>query len=293
MHIARGHFPLLKIFARAAGWFEAAEGASTSLEALIRTSENAAPLDASRFRFLTDPADLMDNFTPTGERYMVGARVSGPATSAFEAPPEGFDEADHRPEAVEGGINVLLFSDADMLTDRLWVQKQNFLGQTILQPFADNGSLAINAVDNMLGNQDLISIRTRASSNRPFERVEALQAEAEMQYRATEQGLQEELAETERKLTELQAAKGDDELLVLSEEQQDAVDRFLQRKLEIRQELRQVQHDLRSDIEKLGTRLKLINIALVPALVMVVAVLFAVRRKKKARQPHHAAATSS
>ncbi|MDX1555744.1 MAG: Gldg family protein, partial [Xanthomonadales bacterium] len=276
-----------------AGWFEAAEGASTSLEALIRTSENAAPLDASRFRFLTDPADLMDNFTPTGERYMVGARVSGPATSAFEAPPEGFDEADHRPEAVEGGINVLLFSDADMLTDRLWVQKQNFLGQTILQPFADNGSLAINAVDNMLGNQDLISIRTRASSNRPFERVEALQAEAEMQYRATEQGLQEELAETERKLTELQAAKGDDELLVLSEEQQDAVDRFLQRKLEIRQELRQVQHDLRSDIEKLGTRLKLINIALVPALVMVVAVLFAVRRKKKARQPHHAAATSS
>ncbi len=144
----------------------------------------------------------------------------------------------------------------------------------------------------MLGNRDLISIRTRASSNRPFERVEGLQTAAEMQYRETEQGLQEELAETERQLTELQAAKGDDDLLVLSAEQQEAVDRFLQRKLEIRQELRQVQHDLRSDIEQLGTRLKLINIALVPTLVMVLAVAFAVRRRRRARRPHHSEAAA-
>ncbi len=275
-----------------AGWLDLSEGATTSLQPLIQTSENAAPVDASRFRFLTNPADLLDDFSPTGERYTLGARLSGPAASAFESPPEGFDEENHRAESVEGGINVLLFADADMLADRLWVQKQNFLGQSLLQPFADNGSLAINAVDNMLGNQDLISIRTRASSNRPFERVEALQADAEMQYRATEQSLQEELAETERKLTELQAAKGDDDLLVLSPEQQEAVDRFMQRKLEIRQELRQVQHDLRSDIEKLGTRLKLINIGLVPALVMMVALFFSLRRRQRARQPHEADAGS-
>ncbi len=198
-----------------AGWFEPAEGATTTLEPLVRTSENAAPMDASKFRFLTDPATLMDGFTPTGERYVLGARISGPAASAFDAPPEGFGEETHLAEAGENGINVMVFADADMLSDRLWVQKQQFLGQSILSPFADNGSLAVNAVDNMLGNRDLISIRTRASSNRPFERVQQLQAEAEKQYRATEQSLQEELAETERKLTELQAARGDDVLLVL------------------------------------------------------------------------------
>jgi ABC-type uncharacterized transport system involved in gliding motility auxiliary subunit len=269
-----------------AGWFSAEEGASTELEPLIATSENAAPFDASRFRFLTDPATLLEGFEPTGEKYVMGARISGPANSAFEAAPEGLDEGAHLAQAGEDGINVLVFSDVDMLSDRLWVQRQPFLGQTILSPFADNGSLAVNAVDNMLGNRDLISIRTRASSNRPFERVELLQAEAEMQYRATEQGLQEELAETERKLTDLQAAKGEDELMVLSPEQQEEVQRFIDRKLEIRQELRQVQHDLRGDIERLGTRLKLFNIALVPVLVMVAAVLLAIRRRHRARKAH-------
>ena len=267
-----------------AGWFSAPEGATTTLEPLIQSSENAAPLDASRLRFLTDPATLMEGFTPTGERYTLGGRISGPASSAFEAPPEGFDAEAHLAEAGQSGINVLVFADADMLSDRLWVQKQPFLGQSILSPFADNGSLAVNAVDNMLGNRDLISIRTRASSNRPFERVESLQAEAETQYRATEQSLQEELAETERKLTELQAARGDDDLMVLSPEQQEEVQRFMDRRIEIRQQLRQVQRELRSDIEQLGTRLKLINIGLVPALVMVVALLFAIRRRNRARR---------
>ncbi|HKJ18661.1 MAG TPA: Gldg family protein [Xanthomonadales bacterium] len=272
------------------GWLSPIESATTTVDPLMQSSENAAPMDSSRFRFLSDPATLLDGFSPTGENYILGARISGPASSAFESPPEGFEPADHVTDAGEDGINVLLFADVDMLTDRLWVQKQPFLGQTILSQFADNGSLAVNAVDNMLGNQDLISIRTRASSNRPFDRVEALQADAEMQYRETEQSLQEELSETERILTELQAARGDDDLLVLSAEQQEEVDRFVQRKLEIRQELRQVQHELRADIEKLGTRLKFVNIAVVPALVMVVALIFALRRRSRARQSHESLA---
>lgn len=265
------------------GWFSPVEGSSTQFEPLVQSSANAAPFDASSFRFLTDPATLLDGFTPTGERYTLAARLSGPAGSAFDTPPEGFEPEAHLAEAGPEGINVLLFADVDVLSDRVWVQRQAFLGQSILSPFADNGSMAVNAVDNMLGNSDLISIRTRASSSRPFERVEALQAEAEMNYRETEQRLQEELAETERKLTELQAARGDEDLMVLSTEQQEEVQRFVDRKLEIRQELRHVQHELRSDIEKLGTRLKLLNIALVPLLVMAAAGLLALRRRARSR----------
>ena len=275
------------------GWLSPVEGASTTFNPIIQSSDNSAPFDASRFRFLTDPSSLLEDFSATGERYALGARISGPVSSAFDSPPEGFEEDGHLTESGENGINILMFGDVDMLTDRLWVQKQPFLGQTILTQFADNGSLAVNAVDNMLGNQDLISIRTRASSNRPFERVEALQANAEMQYRETEQGLQEELTETERRLTELQAARAGDDLLVLSTEQQEEIDRFVDRKLEIRQELRQVQHDLRSDIEKLGTRLKLVNIALIPALVMIVALVFAYRRKRLAQPSHESQITQT
>jgi ABC-type uncharacterized transport system involved in gliding motility auxiliary subunit len=162
----------------------------------------------------------------------------------------------------------------------MWAQRQPFFGQDIVSSFADNGSLAINAVDNMLGNRDLISIRTRANSARPFERVDALRVEAEKAYRDTEERLQSELQETERRLGELQAAKGEGELTIITDEQQQEIQRFMERRLEIRRELRQVQHDLKRDIDRLGTRLKWINIALVPVAVLVFALLYSVRRRR-------------
>jgi ABC-type uncharacterized transport system involved in gliding motility auxiliary subunit len=161
------------------------------------------------------------------------------------------------------------------------------MGQNLVSAFADNGTLVINVADNMLGNRDLIGIRTRVSSSRPFDRVSKLQVEAERRYLATEERLQQELAETERKLTELQLVKGESELLVLSDEQQTEIDRFMDRKLEIRKELRQVQHDLQSEIDRLGTRLKLINIALMPILVMVAALIYALQRRRR-REVQHA-----
>jgi ABC-type uncharacterized transport system involved in gliding motility auxiliary subunit len=274
------------------GWFEVAEDATTNSEVLIQSSENAAPIEAMRLRFLTDPNELLKGFSPTGERYPLALRISGEAVSAFAQAPaataEGTDEtapaAEHLAKSGADGINVILFGDTDMLTDRLWVQKQPFLGQTLVNSFADNGNIVINAVDNLLGNKDLISIRTRASSGRPFDRVNALQMQAEREYRATEERLQQELADTERKLTELQDARGGDDLMILTDEQQQELQRFLDRKLEIRRELRQVQHDLQRDIDRLGTWLKVLNIALVPALVILFALLYgAYRRKRQSR----------
>ena len=260
------------------GWLVAAENATTVFEPLVTSSANAAPMDSSRLRFLTDPSTLLDGFNPTGEAYALAARVSGPASAGL-APPEGLEEG-HLSESGDEGINVILFADSDVLTDRLWVQRQNFFGQSVASSFADNGSLVVNAVDNLLGNADLISIRTRASSGRPFDRVEEIRVEAEKAYRSTEERLQVELQETERKLSELQSGKSEGDLLVISPEQQEEVQRFMDQRLEIRSELRQVQHDLQRDIDQLGTRLKLFNIALVPAIVMVIALIYVARRRK-------------
>jgi len=261
------------------GWFTARSGAKTRFEVLVSSSENAAPMDSSRLRFLTNPAELMTDFNPTGERYPLVVRVTGEAAASI-AQPQGA-EREHLAMAAEAGINVVLFADTDTLSDRLWIQRQPFFGEDVTTAFADNGSMAVNAVDNMLGNRDLISIRTRASSGRPFERVDEIRLAAEKSYRATEERLQTELEETERKLNELQAAKGESELTVISPEQQLEVQRFVDRKFEIRRELRQVQHDLQIDINRLGTRLKLVNITLVPAIVMVIALLYAARQRRR------------
>lgn len=265
-----------------AGWLAPLEGVGIDFEPLVESSDSAAPIEASRLRFLTEPQELEKDFLATGDRYALAARITGQAQTAYEQPPEGFAQDKHIKTSGEAGIHVVLFADTDMLTDRLWVQKQNFLGQTVVNSFADNGTLVVNIADQMLGSNDLIAIRARGSTSRPFERVDTLRLAAEAQFRDTEERLQAELAETERTLTDMQSVRQDGELTVLNSEQQDALQQFLDRKLEIRSELRQVQHDLTRDIEVLGMRLKFINIVLVPLLIIVMALVFGrIRRKRR------------
>ena len=266
------------------GWLAPLEDAVTGFEPLVESSESAAPIEAVRLRFMSNPQDLSRDFQPTGDKYALAARITGQARTAFEQPPEGMPLVSHMTESDVTGINVVLFADTDVLTDRLWVQKQNFLGQTIVNSFADNGTLVANIADQLLGSSDLIGIRARASINPSFGRVDALRLSAEARFRDTEERLQGELEETERTLSEMQSARQDGELTVLTAEQQAEVQRFVDRKLQIRSELRQVQHDLSRDIEALGMRLKFINIVLMPVLIIIAALVFGqVRRRRRQR----------
>ena len=178
-------------------------------------------------------------------------------------------------------ISVIVVADTDVLTDRLWVQKQRFFGQELVQPFANNGDLLINMVDNLLGNADLISIRSRGQFSRPFTKVDELEREAESRFYKKEDELKQQLAETENKLRELQSKKEGQDKLVLSQEQQLEVEKFVQDKLRIRKELRNVQHQLGKDIEQLGVELKLINILAMPFVITLVALGFRAARKRK------------
>ena len=151
----------------------------------------------------------------------------------------------------------------------------------LVSSFADNGNLVINSVDHMLGSNDLISIRTRATTARPFERVESLRLDAESRFRDTQERLQRELEGTERKLAEMQTARNDGDLTVLNEAQSDEIQRFMDQRSRIRSDLRQVQHDLNREIDALGTRLKVINIILVPLLLVAFALAYGQHRRRR------------
>ncbi|HJU38723.1 MAG TPA: Gldg family protein, partial [Tahibacter sp.] len=258
-----------------AGYFELAKDATTKLVPLIQSSNDAASTPADRLKFMPDPATLLTGFAPAGTPFVVAGRVEGKFKTAF---PERKDE-DHLAEAKENNA-VLLVADTDVLSDRLWAQSTNFMGQRLLTAFANNGDLFINAVDNLTGDTDLISIRGRATSQRPFTRVEELKRSADIAMRSQEQKLQTELADTERKLTELQSAKTQDQQMVLSAEQKTELDKFMKRKVEIRKELRDVRRRLDADIESLGTRLKFYNILLIPILLVLGALGFAAWKRR-------------
>lgn len=258
------------------------EGGAT-VTPLLRSSELAGLVQATSLPMIRDPEMLRADFKPAGQRYTLAARLTGNVPSAFpDGPPGGGDKAGHL-AASSGPINVILVADTDILSDRLWIQAMPVLGQRVPTAFANNGDFVINAIDNLLGSSDLISIHSRATFTRPFQRVVDLRREAEGRFRETEKNLQQELQETEQRLGELQASRKDQGAQILTKEQQDEIQRFQSRRVELRKELRQVQRGLDRDIENLGTALKLINIAVVPLLISLASVVVLYLRRRARR----------
>ncbi len=264
------------------GVLEQVNGANTTFMPLASSSDDSMLMSVFQAKAADSPRALQRGFEATGKTYSLAARIRGPATTAFpDGPPAGADQSEDDAHLVKSikPINVVVVADTDLLTDRLWVQVESFFGQQIATPWADNGEFAINAVDNLLGSSALIGIRSRESYSRPFEVVDDLRREAEQRFRAKEEELQARLEQTERKLNELQSQQGAGDGLILSPEQRQAIERFQQDKLDIREELRAVRHELNKDIEALGTTLKLINIALVPLLFISGVIAFKLLRR--------------
>lgn len=270
---------LASINVSSAGYFDLAKDAvGEKLEPLVQSSSDASTVPSDRLRMLGDPSSLMSAYAPAGSPFVIAARLSGKLKSAFPERKGDGVLAESKDDA-----QVVLVADTDLLSDRMWVQVRSFLGQTLMNAFANNGDFAVNAVDNLAGSSDLIRIRGRATSQRPFTTVEAIKRSADERFRAKEQDLQRELSDTERKLTELQGAKSQDQAMILSPEQQVELDKFLKRKVEIRKELRAVRRQLDAQIETLGTRLKILNILLMPLLVTLGALAYAWWRAQRRR----------
>ncbi len=300
------------------GSIRVAPDAAVTATPLITSTDDATlvPNDPER---QPDPLALLDTYAPTGESYVLAARLSGSVQTAFPdgppapAPPpqpvstgddagegtaEAETEAETPPPAPQGPaflphlsesespMNVILIADADMAEDQYWLNVRNFFGQRIAQPFMDNGAFLLNGLENLQGSNELLNLRARRNGQRPFERIDALRLDAEAQFRSEEQALQQKLQETEARLAELQQGPVDGAELPVTDEQIEAMQAFTDELLEIRKSLRQVNLNLRKDIEELQSTLRFLNIAAVPVLVTVFAIglgLYRARRRSALR----------
>jgi ABC-type uncharacterized transport system involved in gliding motility auxiliary subunit len=274
-----------------AGVLSKKKDATIEFEPLLQSSTDSELLPVMRLAFLPDSRALLEDFKPTGERYVVAARVHGKLKSAYpNGAPEGAEKGEHKAESA-GDADLIVVADTDILADPLWVRTQNVFGQHFAMAWANNGDFVANAVDNLAGSGDLISIRGRQSFFRPFTRVDDLRRHADEQLRAKEKELDTELKDTERKLSELEAGRSSAGSLVLTPEQEAELNRFQQERVRVRKELRDVRRSLDVEIEGLGTRLKVLNIALMPALLAIGAILLAITRRRRLRAGRAAAHT--
>jgi ABC-type uncharacterized transport system involved in gliding motility auxiliary subunit len=186
-------------------------------------------------------------------------------------------------------MNIILVADTDMLENRAWVQTREFFGQQVQLPFANNADFVVNVAENLAGGAALASLRSRGTARRPFTKIDDLRLAAENKFRTEERQLQNRLGDAEKKLDELRKKKK--EGASVDTAVQAAVDEFTKEILGTRKELRRVQLALREDIEKLKGRLVFFNIALVPLLVGILALVLGalrIRRHRLATQAQEA-----
>ena len=282
-----------------AGILEPVDGATTKLEPLVTTSFDSTKIPVDKVAPLPDVAGLLTGFKSDNTRYTLAARISGPVETAFpDGPPKPApaaakqDEPPKRADAAPPAdflcqsaqpINVVVVADTDMLDDRFWTDTRDFFGRRVIVPFANNADFVANAIEVLAGGEDLVDLRSRGSSARPFTVVEEIQRAADERYAAEQRALQDKLKQTQQKLREL---TGNDPAnpAALSPEQARAIDEFRAEMVATRQQLRAVQAALRQDIEWLKAILEFCDIALVPILVAVAAIVLGGLRLRRRRR---------
>ena len=280
---------LESILTNTAGGIRRSKDAKSKFEILYSSYDDSMFIERFKIQFRPDPALLLSEFISDNTNKPLAISLTGEFISAYiNGPPKLDDGSDpeNNPYHLKGtnNGNILIFADTDILSNSIWTQKQDNYGKEVFTAIADNGSLVINSVEYLSGGGELIALRTRGTSNRPFIVVEELQKKAETAYRETEKSLQNDLKVTENKLRDLQRGASiatQEGAPILSKEQADTLKQFKDKIINIRKELRDVQRDLRVDIEKLGLMLKLYNIWVMPLLVVLSSVLVFIARRRK------------
>lgn len=260
------------------GYFAIDPKSSLTADVLLMTHKPAASVTVTQIKQTNDnPIPLLSMAQPEKEKLALAIRVHGKVKSAF---PDS-KLKDHVSES-EKPINVVLVGDADMLADDIWANVENFYGKKIVVPTADNGNFAMNVLDSLVGNPELIGLRSRGTEDRPFVVVGEMRQQAEKQFHEEEKRIKQKLAEIEATMRELGNDRNSGDIINAQEQEQR--NKFREEMLKTRKQLRDVQRSLQEGIDRLSQKLQWINIGLMPLVVLVLAFFLPAKLGKRRRK---------
>jgi ABC-type uncharacterized transport system involved in gliding motility auxiliary subunit/ABC-type transport system involved in cytochrome c biogenesis permease component len=258
------------------GFFTPKKGAPIKYTSLVNTSANSGTIEKSRLTFM-QPQDY-DSFTRSDKPLSLAGIVQGKFKSTFsDKPAESKHSGKHIVEAKEE-LTVVVIGDIDFANNAYSIRELNFFGQTIVQPINQNITFLANSLEFIAGSPELISIRSRGSFSRPFEKVEEIEKKAQSKWFQVEKELTGKIQSLQTKLNELQRAKTEGNQLALSSAQEEEIRRFQKEQIRFKKERREVRKNLRQDIEVLGTVLTASNMGIIPLFVLLFGVFVYVRR---------------
>jgi ABC-type uncharacterized transport system involved in gliding motility auxiliary subunit len=281
----------------AGGATEAKDVSAIARTPLVTTTAqgNSWTVSSSFELMYPDPERLMGRFVEGHRPVTMGYLLTGRFPSSF---PEGIEvEVDVEPDeddpnapttvtrhrtgltVASEDCAVVVFSDVDFLWDQL-AYTNTFFGPATA---GDNSALLLNAIEEISGSGDLISIRSRGNYTRPFVVVEKIKQEAEEE---TANEIAFINAQIEGFNQQLQSLAGNTD-----EEQQNLFgDTIIKQKHDLNLKIYEAQRLLRAvqakrydRIEALGNSLRRTNMVAVPGVIMIFAVVLGIWRSVRRR----------
>jgi ABC-type uncharacterized transport system involved in gliding motility auxiliary subunit/ABC-type transport system involved in multi-copper enzyme maturation permease subunit len=246
-----------RIVLSSAGALTLKEESPLTIEPLLQSSDSSRLINVEEFRKSSeDPESLLNGFVSTQEPFVLAARFKGLLGKSGK------------------NVDFIVVADSDVASDRLWVVENSLFGQPVFNAQASNGDFFFNMIDQLSGSDNLISIRSRGKVSRPFEKVDQIRRNAELEYRNRQVELLSELEKTQSGINAyLQDRVGIDVA------KDPAYKILADRKIALRQDLRSIQRKLNEDVENLGRTVKIINIFGIPILLMILGIIVSIRRR--------------
>lgn len=272
-----------------AGALTATSTKDMTVTPLLTSSETANQV--STFNAQMGGQMLRTSFKSAGMPFTLALKMKGKFKTAFpEGKPKDDKDQDTNTVAAaaaqvkgltEGDSAIVLVADVDMIFDAFCMDTLDFLGSKTYQPKNHNSMFFLNAVEQLTGSTDMMTVRSRTRSFRPYDVVVAMHKKAMVRWQEEEMRLEEELKKIQSRLQELQSSKDKNQRVMLNASQKKAIAEFREKELQIKKNLKNVRKELRRDIENLGVLVKVINIAGMPLLVCLVGIAFALYRHGK------------
>ncbi|MHC5061351.1 MAG: GldG family protein [Planctomycetota bacterium] len=267
---------------------------TTQLTPLLTTTDSGNSWTISSPAELAMPnyPKMLNNFVDGTEPVAMAYLATGRFKSAF---PEGIDVPDESAPAADNDTDteaapktkhltglaqaeqdcaVTIFADVDFISDAV-AYRSTIFGLAVID---DNNTLMLNAVEDLAGSANLISIRSRGNFQRPFTVVDKIEAQAEIETTEEEASINAQIAGFQQELSQVLATpdKGEADIIETS---------ILQKKKELelniheaQRRLRTIKNKKRERIEYLGVRLRNFCTLPGPIVTLIIAIVLGIRR---------------
>ena len=259
-------------------------------ETLVHSSGRAGFVDSMKAsRLETRSRDVNSE----GRQFPLVARLHGKFPTAFpdgkpkappapDAPPEApkdEPEADTSLKEATAEGNVFLIADTDAFYDQFAFTIRQMGGMRMAAPNNGNSSLLLNLLDHAVGSKHLIGSRSRAAVRRPFSVIQEMEDDFDKEVGARIQELEEERMQTQQKINDLQVQRQRGNQVFLSPEQEAELVKWRAEQVKYAKQIRDLQKDLRRRKDEITGRITLLNVAIMPAFVILIGLgLFFQRR---------------